>query len=281
MTQLTTPPKAPSPAPPAFLRPSDLLLNLVVSIVAPIFLRGTGGDADLARMAAIEALNTYRVRNFAELIAIAQIIAYGLAALDSLTLSFGEDLPLSMVLRLRGNSNALNRSAEQNRRAMRIDAQPQDVDVGAQPEPAAVPEACDEAPDAEHFLSDAAAELLAAESQDRLPGPQPKAAAKPVVRSATAVAATAEDAAADKRHREMWAIALVSEASEITAGLPGMLPAERGAASIRAGMLAGTANQLLTGGDVPGVGFTLAGGKLTGSRVRSGDGDGGFCGPGV
>ena len=131
MTQLATPTKALSPTPTGFLRPSDMLLNLIVSIVAPIFLRVTGGDAGLARMAAIEALNTYRVRNFAELIAVAQIIAYGLAALNSLTLSFGEDLPLSMVLRLRGNSNALNHSAEQNRQAMRTNSQPQDVDVMA------------------------------------------------------------------------------------------------------------------------------------------------------
>ncbi len=268
MSQLATPTKAPSPA--GFLRPSDLLLNLVISIIAPIFRRVTGGDTGLARLAAIEALNTYRVRNFAELIAVAQIIAYGLAALDSLTQSFGEDLPVSMVLRLRGNANALNRAAEQNRRLLRAIPQPQDEDVMAQPEPAAMPEACEDTLDTEPFLSDAAAELLAAEASDRLAGPQPKAAAQPVEPAASPVAATAGDTAADKRHREMWAIALVSEASEISSGLPGMPAAERGAASIRAGMLASTANQLLTGGDGPGVAFSLTGGKAAGSRVRLG-----------
>ena len=269
MTQLTTPTKAPSPAPAGFLRPSDILLNLIASVLAPIFLGVTGGDAGLARMAAIEAVNTYRVRNFAELIAVAQIVAYGLAALNSLSLSFSDELSLSMILRLRSNANALNRSAEQNRRAIETNPQPQDVGVMAQPEPATMTEAYDDAPEAEHFLNEAAAELLAAESRDRLRELRPTTAANPAARAATEVAATASGVT-EKRHREMWAIAMVKEASEISACIPGMPPAERSAASIRAGMLTSTANQLLTGGDVPGVEFTLTGGKLTGSRVQPG-----------
>jgi hypothetical protein len=268
MTQLTTPTKAPSPPPAPTVRLSDILLHVIASILAPIFLGVTGGDVGLARVAAIETVNVYRAHNCADLIAVAQIVAYGLAALSSLSLSLDDELSLSMILRLRGNANALNRSAEQNRRAIRINAQPQDADVMVQPEPAAMPETYDDAPEAEPFLNEAAAELLAAESRNRLPGPQPKAAAEPVARAATAVAATAPDAT-EKRHREMWAIAMVKEASEITAGIPGMPPAERGAATIRAGMLASTANQLLTGGDVPDVAFRLTPGKLTGSRVRS------------
>ena len=138
----------------------------------------------------------------------------------------------------------------------------------AQPEPAAMTETDDDAPEAEYFLNEAAAELLAAESRDRLLGPQPKAAAKPVARAATEVAATAPGVT-EKRHREMWAIAMVKEASEISACIPGMPPAERSAASIRAGMLTSTANQLLTGGDVPGVAFSMGDLRQPRPRIQS------------
>jgi len=270
MTQLTTSPNAPSPTPAGLLRPSDFLLNLIVSILAPIFLGVTGGDVNLARMAAIQAVNTYRVRHCADLIAVALIIAYGLAALNSLSLSFGEEVSLSMVLRLRNNANALNRSAEQNRRAMRSHVEPAVTEMMAPPEPPALPETPGDVPEAEPFLSDAAEALLAAEARDRLSGPRPQAAAEPVARAADPVAETAGDAASEKRLREMWAIAMVKDAADITAGLPGLPATERGAASVRAGMLASTANQLLTGGDVPGGGFTLTGGKAARSRVRPG-----------
>ena len=270
MTQLTTPTKEPSPSPAsaASLRPSDILLSLIASILAPIFLGVTGGDAGLARMAAIEAVNTYRVRNFAELIAVAQIVAYGLAALNSLSLSFGDELSLSMILRLRSNASALNRSVEQNRRAIETNPQLQDADVLAQPEPATMTETYDDSPEAEPFLNEAAAELLAAESRDRLREPRPTTAANPVARAATKVAATSPDVT-EKRHREMWAIAMVKEASEISAAIPGMLPAERSVASIRAGMLTSTANQLLTGGDVPGVAFSMGDLRQPRPRIQS------------
>ena len=104
----------PQPSP----RPSDILLNLITALLAPMFLSVSGGDVGFARLAALETVTSYRSRHSADLIAIAQIIAFGLAALGSLSLSMQDDLSLSMTLRLRGNANALNRSAEQNRRAM-------------------------------------------------------------------------------------------------------------------------------------------------------------------
>ena len=45
----------------------------------------------------------------------------------------------------------------------------------------------------------------------------------------------------------MWAIALVKEAGDITAGLPNLPPAERAAATIRAAEMARTAHDLLYG----------------------------------
>ena len=110
MTQTTTPTQKPRP------NPSDILMNLIVTLLTPMFL-GVTADIALARMAATETINAYRAQNLADLIAIAQIIAYGLAALGSLSLSMADDLSLSMTLRLRNNANACSRSAEQSRRA--------------------------------------------------------------------------------------------------------------------------------------------------------------------
>jgi len=111
----TTPTKSPPET------QGDRLLHLVVCLLAPLFLTTGDGDIAFARAAALETVKSYQARNSADLIAIAQIIAYGLAALGSLSLSMADDLSLSMMLRLRGNATALTRAAEQNRRAMRQD----------------------------------------------------------------------------------------------------------------------------------------------------------------
>src|SRR5487761_2298798 len=100
-----------------FPRPSEIFLDMIIAFVAPMFLSATGGDIVCARMAAIETINAYRAETQADLIAIAQIIAFGLAALSSLSRSMAEDLPLPLVLRLRANATACNRAAEQHRRA--------------------------------------------------------------------------------------------------------------------------------------------------------------------
>ncbi|WP_428484093.1 hypothetical protein [Rhodopila sp.] len=103
---------------PSPCHPHNVLLNLIVTLLTPMFLMETGGDLTFARMAALETLNEYRAHTQMELIAVAQIIAFGLAALGSLALSMADDTPPLMMLRWRCNANALNRSAEQNRRAL-------------------------------------------------------------------------------------------------------------------------------------------------------------------
>ncbi|WP_158929123.1 hypothetical protein [Acidisphaera sp. S103] len=216
--------------------PTNPLLTLVVTLLAPTFLGVTAGDLTLARMAAIQTINDYRARNHADLIAIAQIIACGLAALGSLSQSMDDDISLSMTLRLRGNAVALNRSAEQNRRVLQqpIRDTPTPYHAETTPEPPA--EDDDDQP--REFLSPAAAQILAREAETRLLTPPEQTADQALITG-------------DKRHQEMWAIALVNEASEITASLPHLPPAERSAASIRAAALGSTANELLTGASSP------------------------------
>jgi hypothetical protein len=240
------------------LRPSEVLITLLAALLAPMFICATAGDIVLARMAAIETINDYRARNHADLIAVAQIIGYGLAALGSLSLSMADDLSLSMTLRLRGNANACTRSAEHNRRAIR-----QNRDNDPIHNPAATPEiheswfTCPEAdfqPKFETFLSPDAERLLAAESKARLWGPRPVAdpQAPIAVPSATPPAtpmATFE--IPENSDLRTQAIAMVKQALKIDAGIPHLPPAERAEAAYRVAELNSIANQLLAGLDPP------------------------------
>jgi len=233
MTQTTTP-----------IEPSDLLMSLIVTLLTPMFLGVSASDVGMARRAAIETVGAYRVQSLVDLIAVAQIIGFGLAALASLSQSLAEDLPLPMALRLRANANALNRSAEQNRRAL----QQRPVEppaVTAAPDPTPSFEEDEFLTDEQLFLDVAAAQVLAAEARARLREPEQKPSRAP------AAAATAPEPAADptaeKRHQQMWAVALVKEASDLSASIPTLPPEERQTATIRAGALSSTANVLLTG----------------------------------
>jgi hypothetical protein len=219
---------------------SDFLLSLIVTLIAPIFYGVTGGDVALARLAALETVNDYRARNNADLLVVAQIVGFGLAALGSLSLSMAEDLSLSMILRFRGNAMSCNRAAEQNRRARRALQDEPQTRPPAEPEPVEV----EPAPQSGAFLNPDAAHLLAAESRARLeqadghnPIPKP-------TQSATRTPA-------EKRHQEMWGIALAKESSEITDSLPRLPPAEREAAEMRAGLLGSTAHDLIYGAPEP------------------------------
>jgi hypothetical protein len=245
------------------LRLNGILMNLIVALLAPMFLGVTGGDIDFARMAAVETVNAYRARNRADLIAIAQIIAFGLAALGSLSLSMADDITVSMALRLRGNANACNRSAEQNRRVLakslgdesvpqhpEMTAEPETPDVSADytetgyTETGYTETGCTETGynDADTFLSATAAQVLAAESLARLQGAEQTA--EPGAISPRAQIGT-HDMTPNKRHQAMWAIAMVKESGEINDSLPNLSPADREAAILRAAQLSRTAHDLI------------------------------------
>jgi hypothetical protein len=89
-------------------QPESPLLQVVLSFLTPLMLAGGIADPDLARRAAQQAIAAHQT---GPLLTIAQTVAFALAALDSLRLSAPPDLSPTMKLRLRGNANALNRSA--------------------------------------------------------------------------------------------------------------------------------------------------------------------------
>ena len=77
-----------------------------------MFLATAGGDVQYARLAATEAVKAYKAQQHVDLLYIAQIIAFGLAILDSLNRSMADNLSVTQVLRLRSNAASLSRAAD-------------------------------------------------------------------------------------------------------------------------------------------------------------------------
>jgi hypothetical protein len=90
---------------------TDALMAILPGLLVPLLANGRDGDRALAHRAACQAIEEYRANTHGELVTITQIIGFGLAALDDLSLSMAADLPVSAKLRLRGNANALNRAS--------------------------------------------------------------------------------------------------------------------------------------------------------------------------
>ena len=258
MTQTTTPTQ--TSANTASLHPVDILTNLIVTLLAPMFLTAAGGDIAFARMAAAQTVNAYRIRNDADLIAVAQIIAFGLAALGSVCLSMADDISPSMTLRLRGNAVALDCSVERNRRALRDSVGDRTIrrraTTTAEPEPPLPPAELEPPPPIADdqpapLLTAAAAQQLTAEAEGRLLDAERPAAHRSIPPPATPASPKPPMTPQQKRQQAMWAIAMVKEASELTASIANLPPGERKMTSIRAAALSSTAHDLLTGAAWP------------------------------
>jgi hypothetical protein len=225
------------------LHPSDIMLNVIVAFLAPMFLSAAGGNLNLARMAAIETVNAYRAQTQSDLLAVAQIVAFGLTALGSLSLSMADNLSLSMTLRLRTAANALHRSAEQNRRALHR-GRPAAPTPDRTPSPAELTADADN--EATVIAGVAKAQRSAAETRARLRQADQAASAPAAAGTTTTPAMTAE-----QRHQAMWAGAIADVAGEYAASLPNLPPLERKAATLRAAALSSSAHALLTGTGLP------------------------------
>jgi hypothetical protein len=228
MTETTTsdPQSKPGPDTGTPFHPADILLNLIVTLLAPMFLCASEGDIRFARMAAMETVNGYRAQNHAGLIAVAQIVAFGLAALGSLSLSMADDLSVSMTLRLRGNANALNRSAEQNRRAL---TRPHADDAMPRPNPAA--------------------------SIDQEDHPQKteaqKATPAPISNDKAPIAAKLLTPQQQQQNRSAWATAITGVAKEFTDSLPFLPPTERKLTESKIAAMGSSVAALLSGKPLP------------------------------
>jgi hypothetical protein len=216
--------------------PADVLIRALVALLAPMFLLGADGNIGFAEMAALETLRSYRAQNHASLIKVANVIAFGLATLGSLSLSMQDDLPIPLVLRLRSNANALDRSAARNERAVN----------GTEPVTAAPPAAETRRGFDEAAVQANVAEAARQAAEFRAGAQAPKPPAKPA--PAPAAAPAAHQAAAETGpFRKMWAAAMADVAAEELAEAAHLPPAQRKEMTAKAAILSSTANSLLTG----------------------------------
>lgn len=87
--------------------------------LSPFFMEAAEGDPTQAKAAAEAMVAGFSPGTTEDLLLAAQTVVYGLAGLDSLRRSAADpDLPASTHLRLRGNANAMHRSAQQCRNAL-------------------------------------------------------------------------------------------------------------------------------------------------------------------
>ena len=218
---------------------AEILLNLIVTLLAPMFLQAAGGDAGLAQQAALGTINEYRAQNRVALLAVAQIIAFSLAAIGSLCQSMQDGVSPTLALRLRGNANALNRSVERSSRAL------------ADPGPAApvtmTPE--DHAQEAAIIASVEAAQQAVAKAAEPRPQAELQPQAKP--QPAPAKPATATPSEQEKQRRTAWAAAIADVAGEYTASLPFLPPEERKQAAIKVSAMSSSVAALLSADPLP------------------------------
>ena len=203
--------------------PAEVLLSLIISFVAPMFLPAAGGDIHFARAAAIDTINSYRIQFRKDLLTIAQVIAFGLATLGSLSFAMADNLSPSTTLRLRAAAAAAYRASEQCRRAV---VQPGFDATSPVPPQDMFPDAATIAATGER------AREHSADAADRSPSPQP-ASPQP--------APTTHSKAADAHSQTQWAGVI----AEVAAGIPDLSPSQRREALIRAAALSSVAHELL------------------------------------
>jgi hypothetical protein len=235
---------APEPA-----SPTTDLGNLILALLAPMFLWSTAGDIGLAYAAAAQTVNEYRVTNRLSLFTVAKIIAFDIATLSSLSLSMYEDVSMLLALRLRGNANSLDRCGERSRRLLEQENRSGAAGPAEEPVEAAIAKA-------EQMVHNAKARMQAADAP--APGPRPNAGATakpPVVAVPVPPSAAAVPAAepAQNPWRAAWADAMTVVAEEFTAGLKDLPPDERRREMARIQALTTTAGDLVSGTAPPPV----------------------------
>jgi hypothetical protein len=94
-------------------QPSDLMTGFILSLLTPFLMTGSITDPNLARKAAAETVAAYQATGPRQLVTVAQIIAFGLTAVDTLRLSLQGDLPLPMKDRLRRSASTMTRIARE------------------------------------------------------------------------------------------------------------------------------------------------------------------------
>jgi hypothetical protein len=96
----------------------DVLTDTILGHLAAMFTAASRGDASLAHQAARLAVAAYAPASAAELMTVAQLIGFDLAALASLGSSFQQNTDPALALRLRANAAAMRRAAAAQQKAL-------------------------------------------------------------------------------------------------------------------------------------------------------------------
>jgi hypothetical protein len=215
----------------------NVLLNLVLIFLTPMFLWAADGDLILARQAALEALNAYRVRSAIGLVTAAKLVAFELASLASLSQSLADDITPQLALRFRGNANSLDRSADRNRQLLERQRTPAGAERLTEENAAAA------VAEAQQRVQQAAASLRPPVQPVGQPVGQPAAqfATQPPT------APMPQPRTSDEQRRTAWADAMAHVAAEFTADLDKLPPAERAKEMRRIRALTESASALVAG----------------------------------
>jgi hypothetical protein len=211
-------------------RPAEILLNIIVTLLTPMFFEAAGGDLTFARQAAAETINAYRADTKSDLITIAKIIAFGLATLGALSLSMADDLSITMMLRLHASANASDRAEHRNRLALKQSRQQHPAPP--RPEPVI-----------DHAALTAAVTETQKRTAENLAKFAPPAAAVPP--------AAPSETSNEKHYQATWAACTAAIAAETAASLPTLPPNERHSAAIWVEALNSAAQSFLTEGLPP------------------------------
>ena len=230
---------------------ANLLLDILVTFLTPLFLVGPAGTLDTAnaRAAAIEAISAFRIRNTWDLITAVQVVAFAMGALGSMSLSMDDSLSLSAVLRCRSNANALQRASDRARD--RLEGKPGRAGQDGRFAPDAPPEDPPEPPD------DALTEeslRMAAEAQQHVARAKANLAALRQAETAqeAAGAGIPQDHPRRLASRELerqvaWATGMADVAGECAEEMRTMPKHEQRLHQIRIQALAGVAKHLCAG----------------------------------
>jgi hypothetical protein len=99
-------------------RPSPFL-EQIVRFLIPFFI-GSATDFDAARADILETLASYGAQTRSQMLNAAQIIAFGMSALETLAEVNAAEMSPSMCLRHRSCANGLNRSGQQHEKALAV-----------------------------------------------------------------------------------------------------------------------------------------------------------------
>ena len=212
------------------------LMAFVLDLLAPFLMTGSITDIQRARLAITETIAAYQAQRQNELVTVAQILGFALAALDNLRLSMAADLSLSMKLKLRGNANALNRSSQHNTETLEKTRQ-------ANPSPA--PSLAEQAAMA---TWDEPTPETATEPVSLPPKPQPE--------PAIATNQPAARPSAEQQNRLHWANAMRTQAAKLRASTTNRPPFAQKTNTLWIDVLTDVANELALKQGAPGMSRT-------------------------